>query len=218
MEGSGAIVTEVVVGSPADRHLELADVIVAVDGEPVSFHDQAVSRVRQHKPGDVINFTVKRGDQEVPIAVEAGSDESGGARIGVVLATNDLKYKFPVKVDINTGLVGGPSAGLAFTLALLDELTPGELTGGQNVAVTGTIEYDGKVGVVGGVAQKAVTARKAGATVFLVPPAEVAMAQQHAGKMRIIGVDTLDVAIAELTKLGGSGLSLPETQQASPPS
>lgn len=218
VEGSGALVTEVVIGSPADKKLELADVIVAVDGQPVSLHDQAVSLVRQHKPGDVINFTVKRGGQDTPVSVEAGSDENGAARVGVVLTTNELKYKFPVDVDIETGLVGGPSAGLAFTLALLDELTPGELTGGRAVAVTGTIEYDGSVGVVGGVAQKAVTARKAGAAIFLVPPVEVEEARKHAGKMQVVGVGTLDEAVNELTRLGGSGLGLAETHQASPPS
>jgi PDZ domain-containing protein len=131
------------------------------------------------------------------------------ARIGVVLQTADLRYDFPVDVTIETGLVGGPSAGLAFSLALIDELTPGELTGGQPVAVTGTIDAEGAVGVVGGVTQKTVTAKRAGAAAFLVPPEEEAEAKAHAGKMRIIPIRSLDEALAALEQLGGSGVALP---------
>jgi PDZ domain-containing protein len=208
--GDGALVTAVNPGDPADGHLQVGDVIKSVDGEAVTLHDQVVSKVRQHKPGDVIAIGFNRGGADKTVELKSVADPQGNARVGVVLQTNNLKYDFPVDVAIETGLVGGPSAGLAFTLALIDDLTEGELTGGQNVAVTGTIDAAGNVGQVGGVAQKTVTARNAGAIAFLVPPEEEKDARKFAGKMEIIPIKTLGDALAALHRLGGSEVALPE--------
>ena len=90
--------------------------------------------------------------------VAAGGSTSGTTCLGIT-SQEFVTYKFPIDVKIDTQLVGGPSAGLAFTLAIIDDLTPGALTGGKRVAVTGTIAPDGSVGAVGGVEQKAITAR-----------------------------------------------------------
>jgi PDZ domain-containing protein len=207
--GDGALVTEVKPGDPADGQLQVGDVIKTVDGEAVTLHDQVVSKVRQHRPGDVITIGFRRGGADRTVQLKSIASPEGEARIGVVLQTNDLKYDFPVDVSIETGLVGGPSAGLAFTLALIDDLTEGELTGGRNVAVTGTIDAAGKVGPVGGVAQKTVTARKAGAVAFLVPPDEEKDAKKFAGKMQIIPVETLADALEALHRLGGTEVALP---------
>ncbi len=215
VDGKGAFVTDVKAGDPADQRLAPGDVITAVDGQPVSLHDQVVALVRQHKPGETIAVHFRRGDQEQDVELQAADAGDGQARIGVVLQTFELQYRFPVEVTIDTGLVGGPSAGLAFTLALIDELSPGELTGGRQVAVTGTIDSLGGVGVVGGVAQKTVTARNAGAAAFLVPPEEEEEAKTHAGKMKIVAVRTLEEALAALETLGGSGVALPNIQPVS---
>ena len=107
-------------------------------------------------------------------------------------------------MEIDSGSVGGPSAGLAFTLAILDRLTEGDLTGPNKVAVTGTIRLDGSVGPVGGVVQKTEAAVRAGARAFLVPPDEYADARRAArGRLRIIQVSTVDEALAALRRLGG---------------
>jgi PDZ domain-containing protein len=108
-----------------------------------------------------------------------------------------------VRADIDSGLVGGPSAGLAFTLALLDHLTPGNLTGGRTVAVTGTMASDGRVGPVGAVAQKTVAARRIGAEVMIVPRANYAEAVRHQGSMLVVPVDTLADALTALVQAGG---------------
>ncbi|MEW6471902.1 MAG: PDZ domain-containing protein [Actinomycetota bacterium] len=209
VSGNGALVTDVKPGDPADGQLQIGDVIKSVDGEAVTLHDQVVTKVRQHKPGDVITIGFTRGGADKSVELKAVAGDNGEARIGVVLQTNELKYDFPVDVSIETGLVGGPSAGLAFTLALIDDLTEGELTGGRNVAVTGTIDATGNIGQVGGVAQKTVTARKAGAIAFLVPPEEEKDAKKFAGKMQIIPVETLEDALEALHRLGGSEVALP---------
>lgn len=215
LDGKGAQVTTVQKGSPAAGHFQIGDVILAVDGETITLHDQAVARVRQHKAGDTISLRFRRGDTEQEVAITSADAGDGMARIGVVLQTYEATYKFPVSVSIDTGQVGGPSAGLAFTLALIDELSPGELTGGRAVAVTGTIDNEGKVGLVGGVAQKTVTARKAGAAAFLVPPDEASEAKAYAGKMRIVPVATLEEALIALEDLGGSGVALPSSPPGS---
>jgi Lon-like protease len=130
--------------------------------------------------------------------------------MGVILGPSKTRpCRLPFDVDVNTARIGGPSAGLAMTLALLDRLSPGELTGGGKVAATGTIEADGSVGEVGGVKQKTASVRASGAKLFIVPIAEVALAKPHAGKMQVIGVRNLDEALAALRKVGGDPLPSP---------
>ena len=204
--GDGAEIVQVTPQGPSDGLLRAGDVITAVDGSPVNFDEQSVNAVHSHKPGDAITFTVNRGGQSQSVAVKTVDDGHGVARVGVALQTKNLRYDFPVKVTIDTGKVAGPSAGLAFTLALLDDLSPGDLTGGRKVAVTGTIDVNGKVGPVGGVAQKTAAARRAGAVAFLVPPEEERDARRHAGKLRIMTVRTLEDAVAALHQLGGAAL------------
>ena len=207
--GEGVDVITVTAGSAAAGKLAAADVITAVDGTAVTLADQAIELVRRHRPGDVIAFTVTRAGKTQSVEVQAGDDGHGAPRLGVALTTRNAHFSFPLKVTIDTGTVGGPSAGLAFTLALLDDLDPADLTGGHKVAVTGTMDTTGRVGPVGGVAQKAAAARRAGAIAFLVPPEEEKDARHHAGRMRIIPVSTLDEALAALAQLGGGGLPQP---------
>lgn len=112
--------------------------------------------------------------------------------------------RLPIDVAIDARGVDGNSAGLAFTLSLADMLTPGELTGGKRIGVTGTIEADGKVGPVGSIAKKTVAMRRAGVDYLLVPAAQGAEAAAHADEtLEVIEVATLDEALAALESLGG---------------
>ncbi|MDQ1498572.1 MAG: Lon-like protease [Actinomycetota bacterium] len=215
--GSGVAVVQVTPQGPADGKLRTGDVITAVDGVAVTLAEELVSAVGRRKPGDTVVFTVGRTGGTQTVEVRAGDDGKGRPRVGIGLQTQDLRYDSPVKVSIDTGQVGGPSAGLAFTLALIDDLSAGDLTGGRKVAVTGTIDDQGRVGPVGGAAQKAVTARRAGAVAFLVPPDEEHDAKRHAGSMRVITVRTVDDALAALAQLGGSTPGLPTTTTTTQP-
>ena len=125
-----------------------------------------------------------------------------------------VDYTFPVQIDINTERVGGPSAGLAFTLAIIDDLTPGSLTGGKRVAVTGTISPDGRVGPVGGVQQKAITAKTNDVQLMIVPKSEVKDARKGSGGVRVVGVDTVDDALRALQDAGGAQVPPPSTTAA----
>jgi PDZ domain-containing protein len=211
--GTGAIADRVVAGSPARGALRLDDVIVAVDGEPVTRADQVGELVREREPGDTVRFTVDRGDRTLDVDVTTTEAEDGPHRgdafVGIQVVTRDEQVDFPIDVEIDAGRVSGPSAGLAFTLAVLDEMTPGNLTGGDDVAVTGAITLDGSVTEVGGVAQKAVAARDAGARLMLVPRPEVDLARERAGDMPVAGVRTLDDALRALRRHGGDPLQTP---------
>jgi PDZ domain-containing protein len=146
---------------------------------------------------------VRRGDGP-PTDAEAvlGQGDDGRPLLGVRLST---KIKLPFDINIDSGRVVGPSAGLAYALELLDLLTPGELTGGSSVAATGELLTDGRVGAIGGVAQKTVSVRRAGAKVFLVPKENEAEARAHAGgKLQIRGVSSFDDALKALGSLDGS--------------
>jgi PDZ domain-containing protein len=121
----------------------------------------------------------------------------------------------PFEVDIETNDIGGPSAGLAFTLALIDELSPGDMTGGRNIAVTGTISLDGSVGAIGGLPQKVSAVHQNGIDVFLVPASQVELEDPEQrqrlddagkGEVEIIPVATLDEALDVLVELGGDPL------------
>lgn len=164
--------------------------------------------------------TAPAGDEERPVRTEtvelgARPDDPALPLLGVQLGTRDQVVELPYPVSIDTGRVGGPSAGLAFTLAVLDVLTPGELTGGRQVAVTGTIDGLGNVGPIGGIEQKAAAVREQGADVFLVPASEADQARRRAGDVEVVGVETLDDALRALDRLGGNALDLepPEVDQ-----
>lgn len=210
----GVVVVGVQDGSAGEGLVESGQTVVAIDGERLDDIDD-VSRIMGPKaPGDTVVLSVEppeRGDvTQVPVVLGAAPDDPARGLIGISLEPRNPAYAFPIDVDIDSGNVGGPSAGLAFTLAVLDVLTPGELTGGLDVAVTGTIDGAGNVGDVGGVRQKTAAAIDEGYDVFLVPSGEFQEARERAGDaLEVIAVDTLRDALDALASLGGSGLGNP---------
>jgi PDZ domain-containing protein len=201
--GVGAEVVEVEAGLPAAPLLKANDVIVSIDGKPITTSNDAVSAIQAHVPGDTLKMQIRRDDGP-PMEADAvlGQGDPGKPLLGVRLST---KIKLPFDVNIDSGNVVGPSAGLAYGLELLDLLTPGELTGGSSVAATGELMTDGTVGPIGGIAQKTVSVRRAGIKVFLVPKANEAEARAHAGsKLQIRGVSSFDDALKALGSLAGS--------------
>lgn len=215
--GSGAIIVQVQEGEPADGVLEVGDTVVAVEGEPVELATELVDAISSRRPGDEVTLTVEPHGRSVPeertVELGARPDDPDAAFLGVVPQTRDPDFVFPFPVDIDTGSVGGPSAGLAFTLGLLDVLTPGELTGGERVAVTGSIDASGAIGPIGGVEQKAAAVRREGIELFLVPAAlpeaELEAARRQGGdEVDIVPVATLDEALQALDRLGGNALAL----------
>lgn len=211
--GRGAVVASVGADVPAARVLRPGDVIVEIEGREVRLDSELREVISGLRPGATVRMKVERAGQGPAEAVRTRLVPRPGApdepMLGIGAATRDLRYRLPIAVTINTDDVGGPSAGLALTLGVLDELTSGSLTGGETVAVTGEMDPEGNVGEVGGVAQKAVAARRAGAVLMLVPAPEAAEARAHAGPdMEIVAVSTLDDALSALDSIGGNALRL----------
>lgn len=188
-------VTDVVADAPADGKLEKGDRVLEVNGKPVSSSQQVVDVAATGKPMAV---TVRRDGKRKTVEVTPAQTKDG-PRIGISVGpTYDFPFDVSVLVDPR---IGGPSAGLMFSLAIYDTLTPGPLTGGHDIAGTGEILPDGKVQPIGGIAQKVVGARDAGADLFLVPDAncEEALGAPN-GDMRLVRVKTMPDALASIQK------------------
>jgi PDZ domain-containing protein len=212
---TGEIVLEVESGSPADGEIEPGDTIVAIDGETVDDPADLARMLDDNGPGDRVTVTIQpfdttEEDEDVELTLVPKPDEPDQGMMGVRVQATGLEFDFPFDVQFDTGDVGGPSAGLAFTLGLIDLLTPGELTGGVRVAATGEIHSDGSVGPVGGTGQKAAAVRDDGGEVFLVPSDDYEDTLAHAGDVEVIEVATLDDALEALADLGGNALELPD--------
>jgi len=201
--GAGAEIQSVEEGLPASPLLEPGDVILAVDGKPVSVAADAVAAIRARKPGDTVQLRIARGGAApVDVAAQLARGEGGGPLLGVRMRD---KVKLPFEITIESGRVIGPSAGLAYALEVLEVLTPGELTGGLSVAATGELRGDGTIGPIGGVAQKAVTVQRAGASVFLVPRENLAEARSAADEaLAVHAVGSFADALEALGSLQGS--------------
>ena len=206
---TGVGLAQVQVDGPSTGKLTINDVIVSVDGVPVLEAGDLVDAIRERSPGEMGDFEVEpvEGGESrvVSFALRPRPDDPTTGYMGVVPQTRweDVE-DLPVDVRVNTGNVGGNSAGLALTLSILDLVTPGELTGGLQVATTGTIDPAGVVGPIGGIVQKVVAARDGGMDLFLVPAQEAGEARRHAGSMTVEGVATLEDALEALARHGGT--------------
>lgn len=213
----------------ACKVLDVGETIVEINGVSTPTLAVLAEQLASHKIGDKLTLTV------IPYGVTATTPKKKqrATRIVELMESPDTKGKaiigftpadtrtvdLPFNVNIATADIGGPSGGLAFTLALLDELTPGSLMGKTQVAATGTMNEMGQVGAIGALEQKAIAVRDSGATLFLVPAGqsdeEVAQARKAAGKsVTIVKVATLDEALAALAAHGGGKLPAPRIGNA----
>lgn len=195
----GVLVSQVDPSGPAAGALEPTDLIVAVDGKKVRTPNALRRIMETHRPGDRVRFTFHRGKTIRQATLKTVADPSDPKRAIVgILIDQAADIKLPVKVRINLGDVGGPSAGLAFALDIVEELR-GNVDGGLKVAATGEIELDGDILPIGGVKQKVIGAKRSGADVFLVPAGEnAAEARRHAGDLPIIPVENFRQALRAL--------------------
>jgi PDZ domain-containing protein len=197
---------------PVAKVLKPGATIVEADGKPVRDRQALIDAIAAHRPGQRIRLGFRAlGDatlQHATVKLRERPD-THKAQLGVQ-PVDQVGYVFPIDVEITIKRVGGPSAGLAFTLAILDRLSPGRLLGHERVAVTGTIELDGSIGPVGGVDHKAEAAIREGAKLFIVPPDEYAQAKKTAGRrLEVEKAATLDQALAILHRFGGDPLPEP---------
>jgi PDZ domain-containing protein len=220
-ENTGVRVESIQADTAAVGKIEQFEIITAIDGTATATPQSLISILATKSPGETVTLSVEKADASSPrtVSVTLGTrtDGKSGGFLGITTSQRVSEARdLPVKITIDSGEVGGNSAGLAFTLAVIDELTQGSLTGKNRVAVTGTMELDGTVGEVGGVAQKVVAARRAGAKYFLVPRSLESEAKRNAGSMKVIPVSNLKDALDALASIGGNAndLNLDTTPKA----
>ena len=199
---TGALISDVDPSKPAAGKLQPTDVIVGVDGRPVRTPSDLRRLIRRHRPGETVRFAVRSSTGLRTVAVKTVPDPANPNRpIVGVLVDQSANVRLPVPVRIDTQGVGGPSAGLAFALDLMEELGR-DVDHGYRVAATGEIGLDGSVGPIGGVEQKTIGARRSHVDVFLVPAGDNAReARRYAGGLRIIPVDSFRQALRSLATL-----------------
>jgi Lon-like protease len=190
--------------APAFEQLERGDVILRVDGERVTTPPQLRRLIREREPGETVRLVVRRGGKQRQLEVRTIADDDGDPIIGV-LVDQAARIRLPIDVDIDSGGVGGPSAGLAFALDVMEELGR-DVDKGNRVAVTGSIGLDGSVGEIGGMKQKAIAVARSNADVFLVPSGDNAQeARRYADGVRVIPVRTFQQALRALATLPRNG-------------
>jgi Lon-like protease len=196
----GVEVVDLVPGAPAAEVLEVGDVIRTVEGVQVNVAQDIGQQLATKAPGDIIEVGIRRGDSPMTVQIEltAADDDPNRPLVGILAQTVNPQYP----VDINSANVGGPSAGMMYTIGIIDLLTPGDITNGHIVAGTGTIAPDGSVGGIGGIRQKVVAAEAAGAEIVLVPAGNYEDAlTAPADDIQIVAVATIDEALAFLESL-----------------
>ncbi|MGH2728393.1 MAG: PDZ domain-containing protein, partial [Actinomycetota bacterium] len=199
----GAHVIAVAQGFPAAGKLRPGDVVIVANGIAVRDVRAFVEQITSKPVGAKHSLKVLRGKEKVTVELRTiASSVEGEKDRPVIGAALGAAFRLPLNVNLDSQNIGGPSAGLAFALTIADALTQEDLTRGHRVAVTGTIDISGRVGLVGGVEFKVRAAEREGADIFLVPKDEVALASGVSSDVMVIGVATLEEAIAALRSLG----------------
>ena len=235
---AGALIFGIASDSPAASTLQVAQVITGVNDTPVTtdcslvaalhgltpgqrvalkVEDSSINSVGDFVNGPIVTKSVTLGTPPKGLVdTTCGTPTRPTAYLGIEPQTQQ-DWHFPVKVTVHTQNIGGPSAGLAMTLGIIDRLSSGRLTGNRIVAATGTIDQNGAVGDVGGVAEKTVAVERAGATVFFVPSVELRAAESKATpQLHVYAVNNLDQVLRILERLGGKVPTKPVPVQAAP--
>jgi PDZ domain-containing protein len=200
----GVAIAEVLGEVPAAAVLEVNDVITSVDGTAVELPTDIGAVLVDKDPGDIVSVSLLRDGVARVVEVElvAREDDPTTSIIGISAAALNPTFEYPFPVEIDAGLIGGPSAGMMYTLAVMEVLGPNDLARGRIVAGTGTIDSDGNIGAIGGIRQKVVAAEAAGAEVMLVPSSNYEEALTAPRRdLELIPVATLDDALAALEGL-----------------
>ncbi|MEI8081270.1 MAG: PDZ domain-containing protein [Actinomycetes bacterium] len=206
---TSVVVMVVVKDGPSDGKLKNGDIINTVGGKPVTSADQLPSVVRINPPGATVQFGITRDGQPMTVPIVLGkSPKDPALGFAGIQAGNNYSGPFTIKFGLES--VGGPSAGLMFSLGIIDKLTPDNLNDGKLVAGTGTMDAMGSVGPIGGMQQKLAAARDRGAALFLVPEKNCPDVRDFASSsLNVAKVKTLTEAVDVLNRWRSGATDLP---------
>jgi len=184
------------------------DVVVALDGKPVTSYTDLVKNLERIKPGQKVSLGIERDGVRRDVNVVTGKRKGGGSQLGVLI---DPSFTLPVKVKIQLEDIGGPSAGNMFALGIIDKLTPADEANGKVIAGTGTMDVDGTVGPIGGIRLKLAGAVRDGATWFIAPAGNCNEVVGHIpAKLHVVKVSNLHESREAMIAIGaGKGSTLP---------
>lgn len=205
IHGDGAQVVEIMPDSPAKGKILPGDIIKKVDEKKISLAEEVVKNVSHRRIGETVDLEIERKGKGMSISVPTmeSKGEKGKPVIGIYVTTLNWRPELPLNIKIDTGDIGGPSAGSMFVMEILNQLTPEDLTKGKKVAGTGTISLDRQIGEIGGIEQKVVAAHRDGAEIFFAPEknAKDALKAAEGLGIEVISVKTLDDMLNYLEEL-----------------
>jgi PDZ domain-containing protein len=198
---TGALVDQVVQGAPAAGRLQAGDVIVSVDGRKVRTRDDLRRELGRKRAGVPVQLGVQRGKELLAVRLRTVAEPRTGHPVIGVFVEQAANVTLPLDVKIESGDIGGPSAGLPFALDIMEELGR-DVDHGHRIAATGEIELDGRIEPIGGVRQKTIGVKRSGVDIFLVPAGDNAReAAKYADGLRIIPVRNFQQALRALATL-----------------
>lgn len=195
--------------APAEGILQEDDQILSVDGTPVFLATEVPLLVQAREVGEAVLLTVNRNSQDLELSVPTGEhpDDPDLPFLGIFIQTLPWEPVVPIEIKMDTGRIGGPSAGLMFVLEIMNQLSPDDLTAGYNIAGTGSIDLNEKVGRIGGVPQKVIAAENSDADIFFVPEGNYEEAVKSARTIEVVPVSDLEGALDYLDSLKNKDLS-----------
>ena len=206
-KGDGVAVVGLLEDSPVKDKLKKGDLINSINNTDIYSATEFISTLRTYSIGETVSIGLLREIDGIKKQIYIKTtliehvEYEGEPMVGFLATTVNERFDFPFEIDIKTGNVGGPSAGLMMALNVYNNLIPEDITNSKIIAGTGTIEIDGSVGPVGGIKQKIIAAKRAGAELILVPVANFEEAQPfETDKTAIVAVDSFDEALAVISQ------------------
>lgn len=190
----GVLVEGVLPTGTAYGILEEGDIILSIDGKEVFFDEQVISAIRGQEIGDILEMEIIRGGEKKSVLLSLGESGTnpGVPAVGIWVRNKALELTTPIEIKIDTGNIGGPSAGMMFVLEIYNRLTEEDITKGLNIAGTGEIFWDGRIGAIGGMKQKVFAAEAKGAEVLFCPVDNYQEAVTYATNIEVVAVSSLE--------------------------
>jgi len=194
VKSDGVKVVDLMEDSPARNILQPGDIILELDGEKGLLAEELVENIQEKQPGESVTVTFKRNDKIFTEAIPTATHPEDENKAGLKIYIRTLRWEpeLPVDIEIDTGKIAGPSAGLMFVLEIINQLTSDDISNGKKIAGTGTINLKEEIGPIGGVKQKIAAAEDVGADIFFVPSENIDEARLVARDVQLVEVNSLD--------------------------